>query len=139
MDRQVETFRVIAASRRDNPAWHEYVTKLSAVITREQLRQQQAIFERLRQIQRTQAETSDMMFESWQKRGQAYDRIFDNYSRSLRGLETYNDPVGSRQVELPNGFGHVWSNGSDYVLSDEPGFNSNTGSTQIWTEIHPQR
>jgi hypothetical protein len=139
MDKQVETFRVIAASRRDNPAWHEYVTKLSAVITREQLRQQQAIFERLRQIQRTQAETSDMLFESWQKRSQAYDRIFDNYSQSLRGVETYNDPVSSRQVELPNGFGHVWSNGSDYVLSDEPGFNPNTGSTQIWTEIHPQR
>jgi hypothetical protein len=139
MDRHLETFRAIAASRRDNPAWHEHVTKLSAVITREQLRQQQAIFARLQQIRRTQSETSDMMFESWQRRSQAYDRIFDNYSRSLRGVETYHDPVSSRQVDLPNGFDHVWSNGSDYALSNEPGFNPNTGSSQLWTEIRPQR
>jgi hypothetical protein len=139
MDNRLETFRTIAASRRDNPAWHEHITKLYAMITREQLRQQRAIFDRLQQIHRTQAETSDMMFESWQKRSQAYDRIFDNYSRSLRGVDTYADPISSRQVELPNGYRHAWSNGSDYVLSDDPAFNPNTGSTQTWTEIHPQR
>lgn len=139
MDNLLETFRVIAASRRDNPAWHEHITKLYAVITRDQLRQQREIFDRFQQIRQTQAETSDMMFESWQKRSQAYDRIFDNYSRSLRGLETYNDPVSSRQVELPNGYNHAWSNGSDYVMSDDPAFNPNRESSQTWTEIHPQR
>ncbi len=139
MDKMLETFRTIAASRRDNPAWHEHVTKLHAVITRDQLRQQRAIFERFQQIRQTQAETSDMMFESWQKRSQAYDRIFDSYSRSLRGVEVYSDPVSSRQIELPNGYNHAWSNGSDYVLSDDPAFNPNRESNQIWTEIHPRR
>lgn len=139
MDNVLETFRVIAASRHDNPAWHEHITKLYAVITRDQLREQRAIFDRFQQIRQTQAETSDMMFESWQKRSQAYDRMFDNYSRSLRGVETYQDPVSSRQVELPNGYKHAWSNGSDYVLSDDPAFNPNQESSQPWTEIHPQR
>jgi hypothetical protein len=138
MDKRLETFRIIAASRQDNPVWHEHITKLYATITREQLRQQQAIFDRFQQIRRTQAETSDMLFESWQKRSQAYDRIFDNYSRSLRGVDVYSDPISSRQVELPNGYRHAWSNGSDYVLSDDPAFNPNAGSTQTWTEIHPR-
>jgi len=79
-----------------------------------------------------------MLFESWPKRSEAYDRIFDSYSQSLRGVETCSDPVSSRQVELPTGYRHAWSNGSDYVLSDDPGFNPNTGSGQSWTEIHPQ-
>jgi hypothetical protein len=139
MDKWLETFRVNAASRRDNPAWHEYVTKLHATITRDQLRQQQAIAQRMQQIMRTQSEASDMLYEPWQKRSQTYDRIFENYSRSLRGVETYSDSVSSRQVELPTGYNNVWSNGSDYVLSNEPGFNPNAGSAQLWTEIHPQR
>ncbi len=138
MDQRLETFRAIAASRLDNAVWHEHIMKLAAVITREQLRQQQAIFDRLNQIRQTQSETSDMLFESWQKRSAAYDRIFDNYSQSLRGVETYSDPVSSRQVELPTGYRHAWSNGSDYVLSDDAGFNPNSGSSQTWTEIHPQ-
>jgi hypothetical protein len=139
IDHRLETFRIIAASHRPNFEWSAAIARLHAVITRDQLRQQQRIFDRLRQIQRTQSETSNMLFESWQRRSQTYDRIFDNYSQSLRGVETYSDPVSSRQVELPNGFNHVWSNGSDYVLSNEPGFNPNTGSSQLWTEIHPQR
>ncbi|HZP87670.1 MAG TPA: hypothetical protein VFB54_12710 [Burkholderiales bacterium] len=139
MDNRLETFRTIAASRRDNPVWHEHVTKFSAIVTREQLRQQRAIFEKFQQIRRTQAETSDMLFESWQRRSQAYDRIFDNYSQAIRGVDTYVDPVSSTRVELPNGYRHAWSNGSEYVLSDDPGFNPNTGSTRTWTEIHPQR
>ena len=138
MDKRLETFRAIAASRLDNAVWHEHIMKLAAVITREQLRQQRAIFERLDQIRQTQSETSDMLFESWQKRSAAYDRIFDNDSQSLRGVETYSDPVSSRQVELPTGYRHAWSNGSDYVLSDDPGFDPNTGSSQTWTEIHPE-
>ncbi len=139
IDKYIQTFRVIAASRRDNPAWHEYTTKLAAVITREQLRQQRAIFERLQQIRKTQPETSDIIMQVYERRNQAYDRIFENYSRSLRGIETYSDPVSSQQVELPTGFDHVWSNGSDYVLSNEPGFDPNTGSSQIWREMQVER
>lgn len=139
MDKRLEAFRVIAASHRPNFEWSAAIARLHAVITRDQLRQQQRIFDRLQQIHRTQSETSDMLFESWQRRSQTYDRIFDRYSQSIRGVETYSDPVSSRQVELPNGYNHVWSNGSDYVLSDEPGFNPNTGSSQLWTEIQPQR
>lgn len=79
-----------------------------------------------------------MLYESWRKRSDAYDRIFDNYSRSLRGVDVYDDPVSSRQVELPNGYRHAWSNGSDYLLSDDAGFNPNAESPQRWVEIPPR-
>lgn len=137
MDRYVDTFRIIAASRRDNPAWHEHVTRLAAVVTREQLRQQRAIFERLQQIRRTQAETSDIIMQAYERRSQAHDRIFENYSRSLRGVESYADPINDRRVALPGGYGTAWTNGSDYVLSNEAGFNPNVGSSQTWVEMQP--
>lgn len=138
MPRRLETFRAIAASHQDNMVWHEHVTRLLATVTRQQLRQQRAIFEQFQRIRQTQAETSDMLYESWRKRSDAYDRIFDNYSRSLRGVDVYEDPISSRQVELPNGYRHAWSNGSDYLLSDEAGFDPNAGSSQRWVEIHPR-
>lgn len=138
MAQRLETFRAIAASHQENMIWHEHVTRLHATLTRQQLRQQRAIFEQFQRIRQTQAETSDMLYESWRKRGDAYDRIFDNYSRSLRGVDVYDDPVSARHVELPNGYRHAWSNGSDYLLSDEAGFDPNAGSSQRWVEIHPR-
>ncbi len=139
MDKRMETFRVIAASVRNNPAWHEHMMKLAAVITNEQLRQQKAIFQRLDQIRQSQSEMSDELFASWQRRSQAQDRIFDRYSQSIRGVETYSDPMSSRQVELPHGYRHAWSNGTDYVLSDDAGLNPNAIGGGTWTEIHPAR
>lgn len=138
MSRRVETFRAIAASCQDNMAWHEHVTRILATVTRNQLHQQRAIFDQFQRIRQTQSETSDMLYESWRKQGEAYDRIFDNYGRSIHGIDLYDDPLGSRQVELPNGYSHAWSNGSDYMLRDEPGFNPNAGSTQHWVEVHPR-
>ena len=139
MDKRLETFRIIAASVQDNPAWHEHNMTLAAVITREQLRQQQQIFRRLEDIRRSQSEMSDQLFDSWQRRSEAQDRVFERYSQSIRGVETYSDPVSSRQVELPHGYRHAWSNGMDYVLSDDPAFDPNKAGGPIWTEIHPQR
>jgi len=139
MDKRLETFRIIAASVQDNPVWHEHNMTLAAVITREQLRQQQQIFKRLDDIRRSQSEMSDQLFESWQRRSAAQDRSFERYSQSIRGVETYSDPVSSRQVELPHGYRHAWSNGSDYVLSDDAAFDPNAVASGSWTEIHPAR
>jgi hypothetical protein len=139
MNARLETFRAISASIQENPVWHEHLMKFSAIITREQLREQQAVFKQLDRIRQSQSEMSDQLYESWRRRGDAQDRAFDNYDRSLRGVQTYSDPLASRQVELPHGYRHAWSNGSDYILSDDPAFNPGASRGGTWTEIHPDR
>lgn len=139
IEARLEAFRTIAASVRENPAWHEHNMTLAAVVTRERLRQEREIHRRFDEIRRSQSQMSDQLFESWQRRNQAQDRIFELQSQVTRGVETYSDPVSTREVELPHGYRHAWSNGSDYVLSDDPGFNPNTGGGGTWTEIHPSR
>ena len=126
-------------SRKDNPVWGENVLKLSAMITRDQLRHQQAIFNRMQQLSRTQSEIGDMIMDSYQKRNQAYDRIFDNYSQAIRGVDSYTDPINNWKVELPTGYDNAWTNGSDYVITEDPGFNPNIGSTQDWQRMTRQR
>jgi hypothetical protein len=110
-----------------------------AVVTREQLRQQEAIFARMQQIHRTLEETSDMAFEGYQRRSAAYDRIFDNYSQGLRGVETYSDPVNNWKVEVPTGYENAWTNGNEYIFSDSANFNPNVGSNLNWQKMSRQR
>ena len=138
MNEKVKIFRIIADSRKDNPKWSEDVVKLTATITRDQIRQQNAIFRSMQQISRTQSEISDMIMESYEKRNAAYDRIFDNYSQAIRGVDTYVDPVNDWKVELPTGYDNAWTDGNDYIFSDDAGFNPNIGSNKDWKQMQRQ-
>ena len=139
MDEKVRLFKVIADSLQDNPSWQLNCTRLSATLAREQIRQQNAIFARMQQIHRTEQETSDIIMDSYRKRSAALDRIFDNYSQTIRGVQAYTDPATSSRVELPNGYTDAWTNGWDYVMSSNPGYDPNVGSTQTWHRLNPQK
>jgi len=139
IDNRIKIFKIITDSRKDNPVWAENCLKLSATVTRDQLRHQRAIFNRMQQISRTQSEIGDMIMDSYQKRNDAYDRIFDNYSQAIRGVDSYADPINNWKIELPAGYDNAWTNGSDYIISDDPGFNPNVGSTQDWQRMSRQR
>lgn len=139
MATKIRIFQIMVYSRVDNPLWSVNYTRLAATITREQLRQQQAIFARLQQIRQTMNEVDDIIARTYQNRSQAQDRMFDKYTQAYRGVETYIDPNTNRGVELPSGYGNVWTNGSEYILSDAPGYNPNTGSGQIWQPMNRKR
>jgi hypothetical protein len=141
MASKIRLFQTMIFSRVDNPVWNVNSIQLAAVVTREQLRHQQAIFARMRQIRETQGEISDMIWDTYQNKSKAQDRMFESYTQAFRGVETYVDPVNSRNVELPSGFGNVWTNGSDYILSDSPGYNPNSAGAGggVWTQMNRKR
>lgn len=128
-------FKVMIDTYQENPAWALAGTRLSATITRNQLRHQQAIFDQMQQIRRTQQEVSDMIVEGYQRRSAAQDRIFDKYSEALRGVDSYRDPVNNWEVQLPTGMRNAWTNGSDYVFNESSDFNPNIGSNQNWERL----
>jgi hypothetical protein len=139
MDQRVGDFKVLHDSLKENPAWSLANIRFAATLTREHIRQQQAIFNRMQQIARSQGEISDMIMQSYEKRNQAYDRVFDNYSQAVRGVDAYVDPLTHRNVELPAGFDNAWTDGSTYVISDEAGFNPNIGSNRNWSRMEKNR
>jgi hypothetical protein len=132
-------FQVITESRRDNPNWQLSCTRLSASITRDQISAQNAIFARMQEIHRTQQETSDIIVNSYNQQSATYDHIFQNYDQTIRGVETYSDPTSHSPVELPYGYNDAWTNGTDYIMSSDPGYNPNVGSTQTWQRLNRQR
>jgi hypothetical protein len=55
----------------------------------------------------------------------ASDRQQRERIESIRGVETYDDPVYGGQVQLDNTFDHAWrvSNAESYILTNDPNFN----------------
>jgi hypothetical protein len=126
-------------SRSDNPVWTVAYTRLCALVTREKLRQQQAIFARYQQIHQTLEECNDIIWQTFRNKSAAEDRMYQSYSEALRGVDTYVDPVNNVNVELPTGYANAWTNGTDYVFSDSANFNPNILSTGNWQRMTPRR
>jgi hypothetical protein len=139
MPDKIRLFQISIYSRYDNPVFNVSFTRLCALITRENLRQQQAIFARYQQIRQTLQETNDIIWETYKNRSAAQDRMFENYSQALRGVETYVDPVNNWNVELPTGYSNAWTNGTDYAFSESPSFNPNTVLSGDWRQMGKKR
>ncbi|MGC9452936.1 MAG: hypothetical protein ACP5I4_15980 [Oceanipulchritudo sp.] len=131
-------FKVITDSRRENPAWATACTRFTASLARQQLASQQAAFERMQSIRNSQSEVDDMIMDSYNRRNAAYDRIFDNYSEAVRGVDTYTDPVMDQNIELPTGYSNAWTDGNRYIFSEDPGLNPNVEFEGDWRQLQRQ-
>ncbi|MFY9368502.1 MAG: hypothetical protein WAR40_07505, partial [Desulfomonilia bacterium] len=135
MDRRVRTFKIITDSRKDNPHWTEDYIRLCATIARDQIRRKEAVLASMRKAAGARSEISDMISESYAKRNEAYDRIFESYSDAVRSVNSYVDPINDWEIELPTGHDNAWTNGFEYIFSDDAGFDPNIGSSQQWTRM----
>lgn len=125
----VRTFRI-------NPRWFNKYSQLINILVQNKIRQINNIARVSRIISQTNDEISDMVMSSWRRRNAVYDRLADQFSQTIRGVDEYYDPTAQQRVELPNGYQRAWTNGQgEYVLTDNPTFNPNVGSNQNWTAL----
>ncbi len=54
-------------------------------------------------------------------------------------MDTYIDPVNNWNVDLPTGYENAWTNGSDYLFSENPGFNPNVELNGNWQRMSRKR
>lgn len=133
-------FGVMMNSARLSPRWGVDCTRLTAICARNMLRHQQAIFNQMQQISNTQSEISDMIMDGWEKRNAVMDGVYNRFSDYMRDSERYHDPIQDMTVDIPNMYETAWTNGLDYVVSENPDFNPNrTADTRNWTRLEPVR
>jgi hypothetical protein len=131
-----DLYRAIFASIKINPAWTAVVQQVSQGLTSNTINSIHQIGSLSRQISRNFNEMSDMNLKGWEERSAAYDRVSENFSQTIRGVDPYYDPNTGQNVELPGGFTQAWSTPlGEYIVSDDPNFNPNIGSTQTWTPL----
>jgi hypothetical protein len=138
LDSYANLYRAIFASAKPNPAWLALVQQVSQGLTSNTIRHINQIGALSRQISRDFNQISDMNMKGWQERSAAMDRVSEQFSQTIRGVDPYFDPNSGQNVELPSGYTQAWSTPlGEYILSDDPNFNPNVGSTQTWTPLAP--
>jgi hypothetical protein len=90
-------------------------------------------------ISQTSNQISDMIMDSYHQRQQTLDRLSNQFSQAMRGVDAYRDPTTEQNVELPSGYSYAWSNGLDeYVLTNDASFDPNLDSNLNWEPMKRQ-
>ncbi|MBP1601021.1 MAG: hypothetical protein H6Q06_1172 [Acidobacteria bacterium] len=136
LDRFTPVMYTTVNSYRMSPEWYGYLNYVRKLFTD---RMAQGIRNAGRisdTITRNTAEIGKMYEDSYRKANESQDRISRSYSEYIRGVETYRNPYEDRPIQLPSGYDGVWVNRSgEYLLSNQPGFNPNVGSTNEWRRM----
>lgn len=136
LDKNAKLFQTMISSFRLNPLWFSKYQQLTEYLINAQIQRINSIGEMSRIISRTSNEISDMNMRAYNQRQKAYDRMSDNFSDYVRGVDRYYNPTENRAVELPSGYRSVWTNsGGEYVMSEKEDFNPNIGSNLNWQRL----
>lgn len=136
LDASTKTFQTMVNSFQLNPQWFNKYNQLVEFLIQNQIQRIQAIGQISRIISQTSNEISDMMMQTYQNRQATYDKISENFSQMIRGVDSYYNPIEQKNVELPSGYKTAWTNSlGEYILSDDTSFNPNIGSNVTWQKM----
>lgn len=136
LDSQAKLFQTIAFSFKSNPQWFNKYNQVITYLSQRQIQQIHSIGQLSKIISQTSDEISDMTMDSYNQRQEVHDKISENFSDYIRGVDKYYDPIEEKPVELPSGYNNAWTNSlGEYIVSDDPSFNPNIGSNLNWQNM----
>jgi hypothetical protein len=139
LDETAKLLHTMVASMKINLAWFNQYLQVVQLWQQGQRQSIQSAGELSRYIAKTNDEISAMIRQSYETRQASQDRISANFSRSIRGVESYHNPFEGRPVELPSDYRDVWvSSKGEYLFSNDAGVNPNVGDTQTWKLMKPE-
>jgi hypothetical protein len=136
LETNTKLFQTIAFSFKLNPLWFSKYNQVIEYLAQREIQQIRNIGQLSRIISQTHNEISDMMMESYNQRQIVTDRISENFSDYIRGVDRYYNPIEERPVELPSGYQNAWTNSlGEYIVSEDPNYNPNIGSNLNWQRM----
>ncbi|MBN1315495.1 MAG: hypothetical protein JXA42_08505 [Anaerolineales bacterium] len=136
LERTADLFQTILRSVKINPQWFARCSQIAEYLIRNQIQHIHNIGQVSRYISQVSNQISDENMAAYNQRQAVYDRLADDYSRVTRGVEAYYDPNLGHDVELPNTYDYAWANPlGEYLVTDDPNFNPNVGSTTQWDQL----
>ena len=136
LDSQSKIFQTMIYSLKVNPPYFAKVANVKEQMAQMVIRGIQAIGRIGEMIARAGSDMRADQQQAWEQRQQAQDRIAQNFSDYVRGVERFNDPFTGQEVELPSGYGYAWANNlGEYVVTSSPGYNPNIGSNLHWEPL----
>jgi len=137
LDSQIKLFQTILYSLKVNPQWYAKVANVKEQLAQMAIQNIQAVGKIGEMISRASSEMREDQQRAWEYRQLVNDKVAQNFSNYIRGVDRYYDPFAEKQVELPSGYNNAWSNNlGEYILSDDPNFNPNVGSNLTWRKLN---
>jgi len=128
-DVMVQTFQI-------DPQWFNKYTQIITMLIQMKIQQIQQIGQVSRLLARTSDEIRESTMKAWEDRNRVYDRVAENFSHHILGIDVYTHPDTGKRVELPSGYDRAFTNGlGDFIVTESPSYNPNIGSNQTWTEL----
>jgi hypothetical protein len=119
-----------------NKYWYNKYVQLVEYLIRGQIQQIHSIGEFSRKLAQMSDEMREDNLRSWEDRQAVGDRIAEDFSQYVRGVDEYYDPIEDKPVELPSGYDNAWTNANgEYIISDDPNYNPNIGSNLNWEQM----
>jgi hypothetical protein len=129
-------FKTITASFKLNPQWYAKYSNVIEYLAQQQIKQIKSVGEFSRMLSQMSDQISDEKMQQFESRGKIYDKISQKSSDNILGIDRYYDPHEEKQVELPSGYNHAWSNNNgEYIMTDDPNFNPNESSNLHWESM----
>ncbi len=133
-------FQTMIYSVKVNPRWYAKVVNVKEMLVQQSIRGIKTMGRIGEMVARAGSEMRADQMRAWEQRGKAQDRIAQNFSDYIRGVERFHDPLAGKEVELPAGYGRAWANNlGEYIVSDSPSYNPNVGSNLHWQELSPAK
>jgi hypothetical protein len=140
LDDRLKTFETIVYSTKTQVKWFNAVTQIKELMEQTAYRQSQQAVELSFYLSHVNSQISDTIRRSYEQHVAAIDRVHENFDTCIRGVEKYRDPSQDRLVELPAGYRNAWSNqAGEYIVSNDPNFNPNVGSTRQRHQLRQAR
>ena len=138
LDALAKTFQTMIFSLRANPRWAGKVANVKEALARQYTAGIKAVGRVGETVARAGSDMREDQLRQWEKTQAAKDRLVENFSDNIRGVERFHDPHADKEVELPAGYGIAWANNlGEYVVTDSPSYNPNVGSNLHWEPMMP--
>jgi hypothetical protein len=136
LDSQAKVFQTMVYSLKVNPRWFAKVANVREMMAQNAIRGIKSIGRIGDMVAQAGSNMREDQMKDWERRQQANDRIVQNFTDNIRGVERFNDPFAGKEVELPSGYGRAFANNlGEYIVTDSPSYNPNIGSNLHWEEM----
>jgi hypothetical protein len=136
LESYTQVFQTITSSFKVNPQWYAKYSNVIEYLAQQQITRIKSVGEFSRMLSQMSDQISDEKMKQFESRGDVYDKVSQKFSDNTLGIDRYYDPHEGREVELPSGYNHAWSNNKgEYIIIDDPNFNPNVGSNLDWRPL----
>jgi len=136
LEEQTKVFQTITSSFRINQQWQAKYNNVIEYLAQQQIRRIRSIGEFSRILSQMSDQMRSDQLQQFEQRSSIYDKVAQQHSDNMLGIERYYDPFEEREVQLPSGYNHVWCNNlGEYIMTDNPNYNPNVVSNLTWKPI----